>query len=194
MQSSGLRARSKVKRREAILAAGLQLFAERGYAGTTLADIAKAADVAPRTVSLYFPSKLDIALSYTNASCERMADALDGRAPGESFIEVIDRFLDEEEQHEDTGRQRLVAEMLAANPSLPGLRTPSVERVFRSARAVLAADLRLPEDDYATQIAVTSMIGVLAVYASTAARAEEPLERKRKTLTFLAAGLNAVRG
>jgi AcrR family transcriptional regulator len=39
-----------------------ELFVERGYAGTTLADVAEHADIAPRTLYLYFPTKAELLL------------------------------------------------------------------------------------------------------------------------------------
>ena len=63
MAEIGLRERSKARRRAAIIRAAYELFAERGYDATTVADIAEAAEVAPRTVAMYFPAKQDIALS-----------------------------------------------------------------------------------------------------------------------------------
>jgi AcrR family transcriptional regulator len=53
----GLRERKKQQTREKIARAGLDLFAERGYEQTTLADIADAADVSTRTIFAYFQSK-----------------------------------------------------------------------------------------------------------------------------------------
>ena len=38
------------------------LFVERGYAATTLADVAEHADVAPRTLYLHFATKADLLL------------------------------------------------------------------------------------------------------------------------------------
>ncbi|MFD5763974.1 TetR family transcriptional regulator, partial [Streptomyces sp. NPDC127044] len=61
MMSDGLRERSKARRREAIVRAAYELFAERGFDATTIADIAAAAEVSPRTVTLYFPSNLELA-------------------------------------------------------------------------------------------------------------------------------------
>lgn len=73
---NGLRERSRERRRAAIEQAALRLFAERGYETTTLAQVAEAAEVSPRTVSLYFPSKLDLALSYPTAGTARLAAAV----------------------------------------------------------------------------------------------------------------------
>ncbi|HZP58445.1 MAG TPA: helix-turn-helix domain-containing protein [Dehalococcoidia bacterium] len=48
---------AKKMRREEILAAARRVFAERGFRGTTIADIAEEAGIALGTIYLYFPSK-----------------------------------------------------------------------------------------------------------------------------------------
>lgn len=45
---------------EKILEAALELFSERGYAGTATSEIAKAANVAEGTIFRYFPQKKDL--------------------------------------------------------------------------------------------------------------------------------------
>ena len=52
--------RKKPEVREAILAGAFRLFSERGYAATTLAAIAQAANVSSGNVYIYFGSKLEI--------------------------------------------------------------------------------------------------------------------------------------
>ncbi len=54
------RQRQKNERRDAILSAARKVFAQRGYDGTTMADIAREAGVAAGTVYLYFASKTDL--------------------------------------------------------------------------------------------------------------------------------------
>lgn len=51
---------AKAARREDILAAARRVFAEQGFRGTTIADIAEAAKIALGTIYLYFASKEDV--------------------------------------------------------------------------------------------------------------------------------------
>src|SRR5207248_5601485 len=63
---------------EAILRAAIDLFAERGYFNSQVADVARAACVAAGTVYLYFKSKDDLLVSIFDRS---MRDGLEaGRA------------------------------------------------------------------------------------------------------------------
>ena len=48
------------KRREAILAAAARLYAQRGFAGASVADLAKACSTSKSLIYHYFPSKEDI--------------------------------------------------------------------------------------------------------------------------------------
>ena len=73
---AGLRERKKRATRAAIHDAGMRLFAEQGFAGTTIDQIADAADVSRATVFTYFPSKEDIVFGDAPAAVEALAEAL----------------------------------------------------------------------------------------------------------------------
>jgi AcrR family transcriptional regulator len=72
----GLRARKKQRTRRAIERAALDLFDEHGFEGTTIDDIAAAADIAPRTFFHYFPSKEDVVLADYTIRLEQIVAAL----------------------------------------------------------------------------------------------------------------------
>ncbi|MFC5745947.1 TetR family transcriptional regulator [Actinomadura rugatobispora] len=86
---SGLRERKKRRTREALGSAALRLFAERGYEETTIADIAAAADVSPRTFFSYFPSKEDVVFAEVDDRLEEVADRLARRPLGEPPLEAL---------------------------------------------------------------------------------------------------------
>src|SRR5436305_51025 len=69
-------------KRDAILRAAIDVFAERGYFNAQVADVARAAGVAAGTVYLYFRSKDDLLISIFERS---MRDAL---AEGRAMVEA----------------------------------------------------------------------------------------------------------
>ena len=92
--AEGLRERKKQRTREQIVEAAMKLFAERGYHATTIADIAEAADVAPRTFFSYFPSKEAVVFHNVDRNLDGLAAALRDRLPGETAFDGLRRWID----------------------------------------------------------------------------------------------------
>jgi AcrR family transcriptional regulator len=86
---TGLRERKKQRTREAIIDAALRLFTERGFDRTTVADIAAAADIAPRTFFGYFAAKEDVVFHDFEETLAGLERRLSARAPGESAIDAM---------------------------------------------------------------------------------------------------------
>ena len=90
---AGLRERKKRATRRALHEAGLRLFAEQGFAGTTIDDIAAAADVSRATVFSYFPTKEDIVIGDAPLAVEALAAALRDGDPATGAVPVVRAWL-----------------------------------------------------------------------------------------------------
>ncbi len=75
--SPGLRDRKKQRTRRAIEQSALDLFETHGFDGTTIDEIADAADISPRTFFHYFPSKEDVVLADYALRLESIVAALE---------------------------------------------------------------------------------------------------------------------
>jgi AcrR family transcriptional regulator len=161
VEHTGLRERSKARRRAAIIRAGLELFAERGYDATTVADIAAAADVAPRTVAMYFPSKQDIAMARFSESVDELTGALRARRPGESGTSVIERWLRSEEPGAERELKELSQRMFRVNPELNALRMARMAEAVAEGAELVARELGLPQDAPGPRIAAAATGAIL---------------------------------
>src|SRR3954469_2117860 len=89
----GLRERKKEATRRLIAETARRLFAERGFDAVTVAEVARAADVAEKTVFNYFPTKEDLFYSNMEAFEERLLAAIRERPQGETVLEAFGRFF-----------------------------------------------------------------------------------------------------
>jgi AcrR family transcriptional regulator len=93
--ANGLRERKKVRTREALIDAALELFARKGFEATTIEDIAAAADVSPRTFFRYFDSKAELIMARNTAEKDLLGPLIDARPREEGPLEAMRQVLRE---------------------------------------------------------------------------------------------------
>jgi AcrR family transcriptional regulator len=89
MTEPSRRDRKRAAVQDALHATALRLFAERGYAQTTIADITDAVDVSERTFFRYFPTKEDVLLHDLRQVRPRLLAALAARPAAEPPLRAI---------------------------------------------------------------------------------------------------------
>jgi AcrR family transcriptional regulator len=154
--AQGLRERKKLRTREAIIDAALDLFATKGFDATTIEDIAAAAEVSPRTFFRYFDSKLDVVMA-RNAEMDKdhedFVTLLAARPPEEGPLEALCSIFHEflGDRLDDPSVVREFQVMLGT----PTLRTFVRERFFEHDAEIAAAfaqRMGLAEDDLAAHV------------------------------------------
>jgi AcrR family transcriptional regulator len=195
----GLRERKKEHTRHAIEDAAFRLFAERGFQATTVADIAEAAEVAPRTFFAYFPSKEDVLFADFDTTFDSFVACLRGRPPGESTFDALrtwtaSQLLDlEPDDQRMAVRHRLCSEHESIAAHERHLRGRFEAIIVES----VAADLGdAPTDLRPQMIAAAAIAAVAAMMPDDPAAEElssaEKLQRLDEALEFLRGGAAAL--
>jgi AcrR family transcriptional regulator len=194
----GLRERKKLQTRERIASVALDLFAERGYDHTTLAEIAEAADVSPRTIFAYFQSKEDILFCDEPLLYERLERTLRERPPGATTVDALREFVssfDEFDEHARL-RKRIIGASEGLRTSERARSAPMEELVTES----IARDLGDvgPDDIRPRLIAASVTAAFSAVRDRLQDESGEPLPYEQaleildQVLEFLRGGLEAL--
>ncbi|GAD82248.1 TetR family transcriptional regulator [Nocardia asteroides NBRC 15531] len=160
MTAGSLRERSKARRREAILAAAYQLFAEQGFDATSIADIAEVAEVSPRTVTLYFPTKLELAMTHFTEYVDQFAGVLHARPAGQGILDTVEQWLRRKQAERDSVDE-LYNRMLQANPQLEGLCRGRLTDVIQDGARLLAEEQGWNPDDLAPRMLAATVASVI---------------------------------
>ncbi|MGH2806161.1 MAG: TetR family transcriptional regulator [Actinomycetota bacterium] len=122
MPEAGLRERQKRAVRNSLQTAALELFLERGFAATSVDDIAATASVSRSTFFRYFGSKEAVVFAALDARGEALARAILARPPTETPLRAFEEALiDSNAAMEDAEDERLVRDrdrVVQADPEL----------------------------------------------------------------------------
>jgi AcrR family transcriptional regulator len=164
--STGLRERKKEQTRQAIREAALRLFAERGFDGVTVAEIAGAADVSVATLFNYFPTKEDLVYARMETFEADLITAIREREPGETVLAAFSRFIldiggllasKDAEAHE---RLAAIARIVTASPALLAREREISAHYTQSLAALIAEETEAAADDLTPSVAANALMGV----------------------------------
>ena len=165
----GLRELKKQQTRTLIADTAWRLFADRGFTGVTVAEIAREAQVAEATVFNYFPTKEDLFYSRLEAFGTRLIEAISTRMAGESVLVAFQRYvlhagglLGQVEAGDSDALERLrtVNRVIAASPALQAREQQVLAGHTASLAELLVAETGAPADDLRAYAAANALMGV----------------------------------
>jgi AcrR family transcriptional regulator len=195
MEAMGLRERKKQRTREQIVEAATRLFAERGYDATTIADIAAAADIAPRTFFAYFPSKEAVVFHDGDRDYDDLTATLEGRPEGEYAFTALRRWIDTRvaSSRVDQEGQLLRKQLCAQSEELQRVQHGLIARIEELLRTEIARDLGDPPDALRPRLIAAATIAELRALVDAPPRSpEEAAGVLDEALGFLQAGFEGL--
>lgn len=166
----GLRERKKGQTRQLIADTARRLFAERGFDEVTVAEVAREAEVAEKTVYNYFPTKEDLFYSRLEVFEEQLLEAVRGRQGGESVLSAVRGFLLEQRgalevegsggDAEATRRIRTITRVITESPALLARERQVFARYTESLTSLIAKETGASPGDVRPGVAATALLGV----------------------------------
>jgi AcrR family transcriptional regulator len=192
----GLRERKKQRTREAIVEAAFDLFDERGFDGTTIADIAERADIAPRTFFSYFPSKDDVVFHDFEEKHAELDSWLSDREPGTNAFDALRAGIagmDAEADPSHLQQKQCRARLIRENDSLAAHSEHLQGKFAESVARAVAEDLGADPNDLRPRLvaaATAAAIGVISDMSDD--EVGQSAETFESVLAFLRGGLAAM--
>ena len=181
----------------------MRLFAERGYQATTVADIATAADVAPRTFFAHFPSKEAVVFHDVDRDLEGLAAALRDRPPGETAFDALRRWIDAkfDEWAVDEDEEHLRKRLCREHEGLANFQGGVMARIQELLLEAIARDLDEPQDSLRPRLVAAAAMAALHSLDNTLDEKPDQHVRETKTealavlddaMLFLRGGIDAL--
>jgi AcrR family transcriptional regulator len=165
VMAEGLRERKKRQTRERIADTARRLFAERGFEGVTVAEIARHADVSEQSVFNYFPTKEDLVYHRLDRYEEDLLQAIRDREPGETVLAAFRRFLlrlrgalAEPPSREAAEQLKTITRIIVESPTLLAREQRTFERYTRSLADLIAEEQ--PAGAVEPWVVANALIGV----------------------------------
>jgi AcrR family transcriptional regulator len=158
----GLRERKKARTRATIRSEAIRLFSERGFAATTVEQIAEAADISPSTFFRYFATKEAVIVTdeYDPLMFQEFRDQPLELAPVRAFrnaLRIVFGQMDEAALEQEQARQKLLQ-------SVPELRSAMLEEFGVSIgllAEMIGERVGKPADDLGVRTLAGAIIGVV---------------------------------
>jgi AcrR family transcriptional regulator len=204
------RERKKQRTRLAIQDAAFELFAERGYRETTINAIADRADVAPRTVTVHFPTKEELLFDAEPFTLESLIAVLEARGSDESALDTLRDWMASTMTALDSGessgqvweRRALRAHIINAEPELRGRARAGYHEFERVVADAIGKDLSQPGTALTSRLAaLTAVTGLRELYETNEAEslpsppaAADLLTLIDRVIAFTQAGIDGSNG
>lgn len=174
--TTGLRERKKQQTRHAIHRAAMRLFAERGFEATTIADIAAAADISPRTFFSYFASKEEAVFPKVEEAFADFDRAMSERPPGTTALEALREWLTSAARKymADVEDAKLESRLRRESPAVAACDLQHQRQFERRLAEAVADDFGEPVDALRPRLVAAASVAALQ---ASSAKAESVLER-----------------
>jgi AcrR family transcriptional regulator len=187
VENLGLRERKKIQTRNTIQREAFRLFDEKGYANTTVEEIAEAAEVSPSTFFRYFPSKEQVLMAddldqVTVEALTRQPAELSTMQAFRRAFDITMAIVSADDWELERTRQRLVF-------SLPELKVAQFHIYRRVVSELVEADSRRTgrdPDDFELRIFFGALAGALIAIID---RSPGDIELMYRALDFIEAGM-----
>jgi AcrR family transcriptional regulator len=196
----GLRERKRARTRRAIATAALELFDRQGFQETTIAQIAEAADVSPRTVSGYFPHKEDLAFPDSEEAFASLERRLLERPPAETATDALRAWIElwlrvhAPPEEERRTRRRIIA----GDEALRAYEHRFMVRTQDLIAEAIARDLGVGPRELEPRMAAAATLTVFFMLGDEVGSAgdsdAEALAAIDRALLFIGGGIRALRG
>jgi len=188
----GLRESKKLRTRQALIEAAMRLYREKGFDGVTVAEIARQADVSPRTFFGYFETKEDVFLGRGDDRLERLVQAVKQRDRRLSILSAIRPALlqDREPRREGPAARGPGLSDLLRHPAIASRLRERWNRWEDLLADAIAEDVGARPGDPEARVVAAAITGAIRI-AAAAAR-EQPQRRKQiaeRVFELLASGL-----